>query len=403
MLKDRKLLETALQNRIVVIGQDKTANGLEYKKEIIKGIYDKYDIPIDLSSDVLTFRKALSEVNILVVFAFTDAILNNLLTTYFTPEEIEIYGNTKYEITKTLDTITFRMIRVADDQWIGSTDVKTMMELRNKQMIHYNGDTQRALQHVIRNGNEILQPYLNHRAVMEISDLYQTDNFIPNTITLNLPEDADYDYNEKTCELTIYGVEYFDITDGYHRYVAMGNAFDNKRDFNYPVELRITKFSTIRAQKFIFQEDHKTKMRRIDSKFMNPNDYGNMIVRKLDEDSNLNGKINNRDGIINAPYLAEVINKLWKPKSNKEVILFAKDIKQKLNAYTEEFIWYLDNEWSRLEIITAFYAFYRDVPTIRIRGIIECVVKKHPDFAKSTIIKKKDIELLEREVDKYVQ
>ena len=191
MLKDRKLLETALQNRIVVIGQDKTANGLEYKKEIIKGIHDKYDIPIDLSSDVLTFRKALSEVNILVVFAFTDAILNNLLTTYFTPEEIEIYGNTKYEITKTLDTITFRMIRVADDQWIGSTDVKTMMELRNKQMIHYNGDTQRALQHVIRNGNEILQPYLNHRAVMEISDLYQTDNFIPNTITLNLPEDAD--------------------------------------------------------------------------------------------------------------------------------------------------------------------------------------------------------------------
>ena len=402
MLKDRKLLETALQNKMVAIGQDKTAGGLEYKKEIIKKMYDKYDIPIDLSSDILTFRKALSEVSILVVFAFTDTILNSSLNIYFTPDEIETCGNAKYEVGEKLDTITFKMIRVADDQWIGSTDVETMMQLRNKQIIHYNGDTQRALQHVIRNGNEILQPYLNHSAVTEISELYQTNNFIPNTITLNLPEDADFEYNEKTCELIIYGTEHFDITDGYHRYVAMGNAYDSKEGFNYPVELRITKFSTVRAQKFIYQEDHKTKMRRLDAKYLNPDDYGNMIVKKLDEDSNLNGRINNRDGIIEAPYLAEVINKLWKPKNNKEVILFAKDIRQKLNSFTEEYINYLDKEWSRPEIITVFYGFYRNIKMNFCKDFVDYMEKNYPEFAKGTIIKKKDIYLLEKEVTRYV-
>lgn len=402
MLQDRRVLEKSLENKMVVIAQDKTPNGLEYKKEIIKEMYDKYGVPIDLTSDILSFRKALSEVELLVVFALTDVIQSGSLSTYFAQSEIDLYRNEKYDSGKIIDTVTFKMIQVADDQWIGVTDVKTLMNLRNHQMIHYNGDTQRALQHVIRHGNEILQPFLNLRAVASISEQYQSNGFIPNTITLNLPEDADYEYVEKTNELKIYNAEYFDITDGYHRYVAMGNVFDASRDFNYPVELRITKFSVSRAQRFIYQEDQKTKMRRLDSKYLNQDDYGNMITRKLNEDSNLSGRINNKDGIINAPFLAEVINKIWKPKSNKEVVVFTKDIRARLNAFTEEYTDYLDKPWSRLEIITAFYGFYREISTEQCEDFIKHNTENHPDLAKTTIIKKKDMETLEKEVKRYV-
>lgn len=402
MLQDRSILEKALQNRMVAITSDKTFVGLDNKKDIIKNLYDNYNIPIDLSSDILNLRRALSEVSLIVVFAIADEILHKNLGIYFTKEEIETYRNIKYDLGDKIDTITFKMIQVSDDQWIGATDVKTLMNLRNNQMIHYNGDTQRALQHVIRHGNEILQPYLNLRAVTSISEQYQKGNFIPNTITLNLPEDADITYSDRTNELTIYNIEYFDITDGYHRYVAMGNVFDNTKDFNYPVELRITKFSTIRAQQFIYQEDQKTKMRQVDSKYYNSADYGNMIVRKLDEDSNLRGKINNKDGVISAPFLAEVINKIWKPKSNKEVIVFTKDIRQRLNSFTEEYTDYLENTWSKIDIITIFYGFYREISIKHCKDFVEFIKEKHPDIAKASMIKKKDINTLEKGVNRYV-
>lgn len=47
MLQDRRDLETILQNRMVDINQDKTVGGVERKKDVIKEIHDKYNIPID--------------------------------------------------------------------------------------------------------------------------------------------------------------------------------------------------------------------------------------------------------------------------------------------------------------------------------------------------------------------
>ena len=401
MLQDRHTLEKALQNKIVDISQDLIGRrNAVTKREVINELYERYNIPFDISSDIFSFRKSLSEVSILILFALTDIILNKSLKHYFTQTEIDTYKTAKYEYDKPINTITFRMLPVNDDQWIGVTDVKTMMKLRDHQMIHYNGDTQRALQQVIRHGNVIMQPHLYMRAVTSISELYDKNEFIPNTLTLNLPEYAEYSYNERTCELTI-STSHFDITDGYHRYVAMGYEYDNKKDFNYPTELRITKFSTVRAQGFIWQEDQKTKLKVIDSNYLNPSDYGNMIVRRLDEDSNLRGKINNKDGVIDAPYLAECINKIWKPKSNKEVVDFTKDIRTLLNKFTEDNTEYIDKKWSNLEIISIFYAFYRGLNTHQTEDyIVRC---NDMDFEVSRKVKKKDIDTLAKVVKRYVQ
>ena len=402
MLKDRKELEKKLQNKMVVIAQDKTYSGLEHKKEVIKTISEKYNIPIDMLSDLFTFRKGLSEVSVLVVFAITDIIAENQLSTYFTQSEIDTFSVTKFDVGERVKTLSFKMLQVADDQWIGITDVKSLMYMRDCQIIHYNGDTQRALQHVIRHGNEILQPFLNLAAVTAISEQYSKNEFIPNTITLNLPEETEYEYSDKNCELTIYDIDHLDITDGYHRYVAMGTVFDNSVDFNYPVELRITRFSTVRAQQFIYQEDQKTKMRKLDSKFYNPTNYGNMIVRKLDENSNLRGKINNKDGLIDAPFLAEYVNKVWKPKSNKEVVEFSKTIRERLNLFTEEYTDYLERKWTRQEIMVVFYGIYSDIPLKYYADFIDHVSKNYPEIGTMTIVRKKFLDTLGKVVRRYV-
>lgn len=402
MLGERAALEKKLQELIISINQGNNISSKEDKLKTIKDISDKYNFPINLISDLFSFRKSLSEVDNFTLFAITDVINNSKIGYYFTKKEIEVYSQSKYYIGESISDITFNMIQVDVDQWIGVTDAKTLMELKKQQKIYYNGDTQRALQHVVRFGNEILQPYLNKNAVNSITEKYRNGSFIPNTITLNLPEEAEYSYDEKKHQLTVYDLDHFDITDGYHRYVAMGNVYDSTENFNYPVELRITKFPTAKAQDFIYQEDHKTKMRRVESKYMNTTDYGNMIVRRLDGDSNLAGQINNRNGIVNAPYLADFINKLWKPKSNKEVVEYTKDIRKALNGFTEENTEYLEKKWSRCEIVGVFYGIYRGLNPHFTKEFARHISLKNPDIGKYSAFRKYDFKILEEGVKRYV-
>ena len=63
------------------------------------------------------------------------------------------------------------------------------------------------------------------------------DSFVPNTITLNIPMETEFDfhYDEDSCSLITKSVEHLDITDGYHRYIAACQAKDKNQNFDYAV------------------------------------------------------------------------------------------------------------------------------------------------------------------------
>ena len=87
----------------------------------------------------------------------------------------------------------------------------------------------------------------------------------------------------------------------------------NKGSFDYPMELRITTFSDSKAQQMIWQEDQKTKMRRIDSKSLNQNDFATRICNQInaDKQSNLCGLISRNKGVINAAYFCNIVQMLY--------------------------------------------------------------------------------------------
>ena len=86
---------------------------------------------------------------------------------------------------------------------------------------------------------------MNNKAVSEIAYAYEHNEFIPNTLTFNIPMETNFDfyYDEDSCTLIINSLPYFDISDGYHRYVAMCRERDVNPSFNIPWELRIINFS----------------------------------------------------------------------------------------------------------------------------------------------------------------
>lgn len=266
----------------------------------------QFGVPTGDIMDYLSGRKKTSEANtqdlFMLCWTFDYTRKTNLAKEFFTPSEVRELTKMQVVPLKANFPLRIKCVQVDDDQWIGRCDVHFLMELRNSQLINYNANAQRTMTRVVRQGIEQWKITLNKKAVRSIKESYKTNAYIPNTITLNIPEDQyDFQYDSNKNELIINSLDSFDITDGYHRYMAMSELWDEDRHFNYPMELRITHFPDSKAKQFIYQEDQKTPMTRIDSESMNMSAPANMVTERLNSDPNflLSGQISRNEGMIN--------------------------------------------------------------------------------------------------------
>jgi hypothetical protein len=365
---------------------------------------EKYNIPINLSSDIIGLRKDLSECDAFTLFAMTDITYNSLVKGYFTDREIKTFTTHKVKSKKIKFPIKLEMFQVTPDQWIGVSSVKFLMQLRDAQYINYNADTQRALEIIVRGGREIFRPYVDVKAVKEIEEAYESRTFIPNTISFNINQDdekADFEFKDNV--LTIYEITAFDIFDGYHRYLGMGRNYDRDNSFDYPTELRITNFSVSKAKQFIYQEDHKTKMKKVNREAYNQQNAGNLICDRINTNSsfNLYGEINLAGGRINYGELSSAINAFFldnKKAERKEIIRLSNLLITELNGFTEEFDEYLDRKWERFEIYEIIYGLSQAYSYSAIKAAINNTDKDHKktiNYYISGVSKKRLINALE--------
>lgn len=374
MLKAKTELESYLKKEFlkIVADNEKHRAICDYSKAV-------YEIPRSITSDYITLRTPLTEATEFILFCLLDALekvtdkSRSKIDEFFVEKEVATYSKTKLEVDKIKFPLRFKMIQIADDQWIGSIDFKMLMKLRAAQLINYNENAQRTMQKIIRGDTEIYKIAINEDAVRTIAELYKNNVYIPTPFTLNIPEEAyenDFYYDESNCELVIRSLEHFDILDGYHRYLASCRVCDENSKLNYSMELRIVSFAEEKAKQFIYQEDQKTKMKKMDSDSYNMNDDANATVSKINTNPscNLKGLIANNKGIINFSQLAELVKILYfsdvKSKENgrKIMISVAKDLTESFNLLTEYDIKYLTKPYKHrdLTIIMVCFAHYSD-------------------------------------------
>ena len=383
MLKDRSELEKKLIKYINSMTTD-TPQRQQWCLELM----EKYNIPIAMSSDIISQRKDLSEFNIFVLYAVTDIIKPEKITEFYSQQEIEMFEGKKYVSTTMQFPIKLHLIKITDDQFIGKTTAQFLMGLREQQLINYNADTQRALRIMLQGGTKILRPYIHTGTVTEIDSCFAEGTFIPNMLTLNInldDENAEYIYDDNTEVLKINHLTAFDIVDGYHRYLGMSRNYDRDNNWDYPMMLQITTFSVGKAKQFIFQENHKTKMREIDASTYDQYNAGNIIVTRLNNDPecNLNGNIDRSSGIVNPGILSQTINRLYFPTRNKakrkDIISTTKELKAKINRFTEDADEYLDKEWSIYETLIIMYGLYTENSTEQIIKAINKISEEDID------------------------
>jgi len=336
----------------------------------INRICNKTNLPVQIISDYITGRVLLLNANDFELFAIAKEILDEAqLKTFYNASQIKRYSAYKFE-TKEINSLDFNMIKIAEDQWVGYVDVDKLIQMRDAQLISYNENTQRTLRRINNGEEELYQIYVNKKQVKAITDAYESGRYIPNTITLNVLKtdegnSADIQYDEHEKVLTLSNIKSIDIIDGYHRYLAISYLRNTHPDFQYSMELRIVNFTEARAKQFIWQEDQKTRMTKMDTAAFNQAKESNKIVNELVKDLNkegsiLYGKISRNAGIINEAFLSQAIDNIYLqdlPQKNKDVavIKIYKELTEKIRTLIIEAPELFEKKWSRDFIIAVVY------------------------------------------------
>ena len=343
------------------------------RQQICKDAFAEYNIPMDITADILVGRRDVKEFPPKILFGIINTISQSKIQEYFTPEEIRILSGVELEIKEAkLPYIFENVVQITDDQWVGSIDVKALMDLRDRQMINYKENSQRVMQHLISGGIETLRIFVNKTAVKLIANLMKSGRYIPDDITLNIPDgdpdgESEFKYDEKRHRLMVTKLpnSKFDILDGYHRYLGMSQVYNEDNNFNYPMEIRITNFQLSKAQQFVFQKDQKTKMKKVESDSYDQYSVANRIVSLINGDSAcyLHGQIGRAGEIISSVDMAILLKKLIIPDNikpeneGKYIITEKQNLVKQFNSLIDQRPQLISINWETIMLYSALAIF----------------------------------------------
>ena len=210
----------------------------------------------------------------------------------FTDKEIQKYSKSKFEnVTETIYPISFKVLKISDDQWLSTISSKKLFELYKNQIINYNKNTQRPLKEVTKHGIKTYKINKNKQSVNAIKEDLKKGLFIPNCLTFNINMDNpsnEYYVDEENGELVLENGQ-FDLIDGFHRYSAITELLLENPDIEFNFGIWIMNFDENKSCRFIAQEDKRNKINKTYTKSLdalNGDNFSSRIVKVLNENNN---------------------------------------------------------------------------------------------------------------------
>lgn len=253
----------------------------------------------------------------------------------FTDKEIQKYSKSKFEnVTETIYPISFKVLKISDDQWLSTISSKKLFELYKNQIINYNKNTQRPLKEVTKHGIKTYKINKNKQSVNSIKEDLKKGLFIPNCLTFNINMDNpsnEYYVDEENGELVLENGQ-FDLIDGFHRYSAITELLLENPDIEFNFGIWIMNFDENKSCRFIAQEDKRNKINKTYTKSLdalNGDNFSSRIVQVLNENNNspFKGKLTRyNDSNINYDDVVITINDNFKCNTRMEANRLSENI-----------------------------------------------------------------------------
>ena len=253
----------------------------------------------------------------------------------FTDKEIQKYSKSKFEnITEIIYPITFKVLKISDDQWLSTISSKKLFELYKNQIINYNKNTQRPLKEVTKHGIKTYKINKNKQSVNAIKEDLKKGLFIPNCLTFNINMDNpsnEYYVDEENGELVLENGQ-FDLIDGFHRYSAITELLLENPDIEFNFGIWIMNFDENKSCRFIAQEDKRNKINKTYTKSLdalNGDNFSSRIIQVLNENNNspFKGKLTRyNDSNINYDDVVITINDNFKCNTRMEANRLSENI-----------------------------------------------------------------------------
>ena len=253
----------------------------------------------------------------------------------FTDKEIQKYSKSKFEnVTETIYPISFKVLKISDDQWLSTISSKKLFELYKNQIINYNKNTQRPLKEVTKHGIKTYKINKNKQSVNAIKEDLKKGLFIPNCLTFNINMDNpsnEYYVDEENGELVLENGQ-FDLIDGFHRYSAITELLLENPDIEFKFGIWIMNFDENKSCRFIAQEDKRNKINKTYTKSLdalNGDNFSSRIIQVLNENNNspFKGKLTRyNDSNINYDDVVITINDNFKCNTRMEANRLSENI-----------------------------------------------------------------------------
>lgn len=289
MKVERERLEQQL--RLII---DEYATDKKVHDEIINSLAKK-NVPPGETSGILTqsplYLLETMDINLLYTltkkfYEITDrSILNP--TNYFYDAEIEI--GDKWKRTKEEyyigDLIFKPALYISDDQWETVLSSQEVGRLYNSGRVLYRPETQRGMIAVKSKDSIVYRIDYNIEQINEIADKLLNGSYISDTLTFNVLKNGkdNVKYDRKDLSIFINKESEVNVADGFHRSYAILKALSINPDLQYNWKIHIANWDVDKAQRFIYQKDHRTPLRKEYRESLNKARFENSIVNALNE------------------------------------------------------------------------------------------------------------------------
>lgn len=357
MIKDRKELETHLENTIKTYKTDKKTvnkigdyllNNNDLLKHETVAIFNQIHKLEDLDKDLLiAFTSAAYQITKMPMIDPKQ---------YFEPFELnKVNGKSLFDDGTTMkfpirleNTIDF-----SSQDYFTKIKMSELVAMYDDQLIDYDYRAQRNAKIIKKNGKLKRAPNLNYKSVQAIADSIVAGNYFPDPITLNAEfgsaEDGDELSFSPTDRTLLINKCNLACLDGFHRLNAFVNVVKSHPEIDMEVPVMIKNYTIDNARKYFGQINTINVIDQSHLKSLKEERYADKLVKQLKTNSDLRGKISDSQFIsptaghlVSFATLADAVDDVFEINSNKDVIelssYLSKFFDMLIGSYPDAFI-----------------------------------------------------------------